>query len=390
MKLTKHYLLLTIITILASCTPEIEKGNTTDVFTEVYNPDNLNSQSFVIDNSINNFITGSNGSKLKINKGIFQDSSGKTVIGEIEINLIEALNPIDRILGNLTTTYQGKPLETGGMIFISASANDHKIVLREGKSIFVKMPTDSTLGDMSLFTGVLDSTVVKWVDPVKLQKEVDEKKVFSFEKTTNVIYNVVGFDFGKVKHPPGVDAEVSRIAWAGDGLKITKDSSFKIDKYTVRFYKNDTLQTWSQIYTTEKGKNSFAEDINTNYFFSVKKLGWANIDRLLSDPRTQEVELITSIENGDEFELVYVTLITQNMYLPGYQKKDGSYGFSHSDEEPQRLPVGESATILATAYKEDVPFFAIRKIVISEKLEESFLLAPTTKDGLKTQILEGI
>jgi hypothetical protein len=139
-----------------------------------------------------------------------------------------------------------------------------------------------------------------------------------------------------------------------------------------------------------KGENSFAEDRKTNYIFSIKKLGWANIDRLLEDPRTKEVELITSVENEKEFKFIYVTMITQKMYLPGYQKKDETFCFSHNDEEKQQLPVGETATILATAYKNDKPYFAIKKITITDKQTVAFKLEETTTEKLKAEMKEKI
>jgi len=74
------------------------------------------------------------------------------------------------------------------------------------------------------------------------------------------------------------------------------------------------------------------------------------------------------------------------MYIPGYQKKDNTFCFSHGDEEKQELPVGESATILATAYKNDRPYFAIKKIKIEKKLNVTFKLIETTKDKLKADL----
>lgn len=382
-------LLLSILILVASCNP-IDKGNKTDIFTKIFKTNNLITQTFTIDNNLNNLITGENGTILRINKDIFVDEKGNKIKGEIEIELIEALKPIDMVLGNLTTTFNGKPLETGGMLFINATSKGKKVFISSNNSIQVKMPTESKLAEMSLFEGVVDSSKIEWKKPEKIKEIQSKKDAISFEKTTNITYSVDGFFGDENSFPDVVNDEVSRIAWAGDGLKISKDSVFTIEKYKVRFYKNETLQTWNQTYNIEKGTNSYIEDQNTNYFFSIKKLGWANIDRLLNDPRTKEVELITNIENQSDFQLVYVTLITQRMYLPGYQKKDLSFCFSQNDEEKQKLPVGENATIIATAYKNNKPFYAIKKITITEKLEVSFKLIQTTTEKLKKELKEKI
>jgi len=384
-RVIKFFFVLTVF--ITSCNKD--KGNNTDVFTKVYSPDNLTTQIFSIDASIDNIITGTNGTKIRIPKSSFVDSTGQTILGTIEIKLKEALTKQEMVLGNLTTTFNGKPLETGGMIFVDASSNGKSLFIGENKSIQVALPTDSTLSGMSVFAGVQDSTGIEWKDPIALMKPIGDSSGMSmdlFEKTTNILYSVDGA-FDDVKgYPDTIVREVSRIAWEGDGLKITKDSVFKIGNYTVRFYKQNRLQKWNEVFTVEKGTNSFNEDKNAHYIFSLKKLGWANIDRLLEDPRTKEVELITSIENQSDFTFIYVTLVTQKMYLPGYQKQDNTFSFSHGDDEPQQLPVGETATIIATAYKNNKPYFAIQKITITDKQTITFKLIETTVEKLKADL----
>lgn len=383
--------LATMTILLTSCNnnpSSNDKENASDVFTKIYSIDNLNTQIFTIDNSIDNLITGASGTIIRINRNTFVDQDGKAISGKVEVKLIEALTPTDMVLGNLTTVFNGKPLETGGMLYINAKANNKEVSIASDKSVQIKMPTDSTLAGMSIFEGQPDSTGIKWGNPVKLAADKDSTSVITFEKTTNVKYSVDGFDINN--DPPKVRSEVGRICWEGDGLKIGADSVFKIDNYTVRFYKQKKLLTYSESFTNTKGENSFAEDRKTNYIFSIKKLGWANIDRLLEDPRTREVELITSIENEKDFRFIYVTLITQKMYLPGYQKKDETFCFSHNDEEKQQLPVGETATILATAYKNDKPYFAIKKITITDKQTVAFKLEETTTEKLKAELKEKI
>jgi hypothetical protein len=387
------FLALTAVFVLTSCgtdTPvNTDKENPSDVFTQIYTTDNLNTQTFTIDNNVDNIVTGNNGTIVRIYKNTFIDQDGKPASGKIEFKLIEALTPIDRVLGNLTTTFDNKPLETGGMIFLDATSGSKQLSIATDKSILIKMPTDSALTNMSVYEGQKDSAGIKWKNPLPIAQlnnsDSSNFDINAFEKTINMRYTVDGFEDAN-DAPQEIQSEVGRIAWEGDGLKISKDSSFKIGNYTIRFTKQKKLETWSQSYKIEKGTNSFSEDLKTNYIFSVKKLGWANIDRLLEDPRTTEVDFITSIENQNEFKYVYVTLITQQMYIPGYQKKDNSFCFSHGDEEKQQLPVGESATILATAYKNDKPYFAIKKIKIEKKLNVTFKLTETTKDKLKADL----
>lgn len=385
--MTRLIISLFIVTVfITSCNKD--KGNKTDVFTKVFSSNNLTTQTFSIDVSIDNIIKGTNGTKILIPKNSFVDSTGQPILGTVDIQLKEVFTKQEMILGNLTTTFNGKPLETGGMIFIDALSKGKSLLLADNKSIQVALPTDSTLNGMSLFSGIQDSSGINWANPIALNKpNIDSVGISMdiFEKTTNIMYSVDGIDNAK-NYPDSINNEVARIAWQGAGLKITKDSTFNIGDLTVHFYKQNRLQKWNEVFTSEKGTNSFNEDKNLSYIFSLKKLGWANIDRLLEDPRTKEVELITSIENQSDFKFIYVTLLTQKMYLPGYQKKDNTFCFSHNDDEPQQLPVGETATIIATAYKNDKPYFAIQKIKITDKQTVTFKLIETTMEKLKADL----
>jgi hypothetical protein len=391
------YISARIITILiglaiisSSCKSREESA--ADLFSNLYSVDNIPSQTFDIDPNIANNLRGTKGTKFYIPKNAFVDSLGHAVTERIEFQLKEAFSKQDMVLGNLTTVYNGSPLETAGMIYINAVAKNKQLFIDKNKGIKVVTPSAAKLSNMSLFQGQKDSLGMNWVNPMPLQNPVpavtDEEGALNIEKTTNVKYSVDGFDEGSRNYPDTVNREVSRIVWEGDGLKITKDSVFNIGRYTVRFYKQDSLQKFSQSFKFKKGSNSFLEDNNVNYIFTLKKLGWANIDRLLNDSRTKEVELITSIENQSEFKFIYVTLVTQRMYLPGYQKKDLTFCFSHDDEEKQRLPVGETATILATAYKNGRPYFALRKIKIADKETVSFKLVEISKEKLRQELEE--
>ena len=341
----KIFLFFFVLSIaLISCTQEKGKGNTTDVFTQLYSPAQLDVQTFTLDNAKGGTYTGREGTVLRISPNTFVDSTGKAVQGEVTLELKEVFTPIDWVWGNMTTTYQGKALETGGMIYLNATSGNVPLSIVSGKSISVAVPADAKLDGMSLFKGIIDSTGVKWESPEPINDpEPMLQRAESTILTTNIWYWVDGYDRPEFA-PKEVHEAVSEFAWAGEGIKLEKDTIIELGGKMVHLIVSDTISHTS-VEESTVGYNSFQEDPNTHYIFEVKSLGWANIDRLYDNPATREVKLITSIENNQDFKLVYVTLITESMYLPGYQKKDGTYSFSHDDQEPQSLPVGSPATI---------------------------------------------
>lgn len=397
----KKYSIFTILilSILWSCNNATDKESTDNkenkdaVFNDVYNDYNIESQTFTIDNSIDNIIEGDNGTKIRITKNTFVDQDGNLIEGQIEIELKEALTPIDMVMGNLTTTFNDQPLQSGGMIYLNATFDSNQLKIAENKTILTSVPSDTLLTDMSIFKGNRDSlNGMNWSDPEPIglpQAESDSipvQDMDAFEKSHNIKYSVDGF-MESLDQPQSVRDEVSRIAWEGAGLKITKDSTFKIGEYTVNFYKQNELTKWSQVFKIEKGTNSYVTDQNVYYIFKLKNLGWANIDRLYSDPRTEEVDLLASVSNESDFNFVYTTMVTQSMYLPGYQKKDESFSFTHGDYESTQLPIGEKATIIATACKDGKTYFGYQTIEIKKKQDVKIELKESSKNKIK-KILE--
>lgn len=80
----------------------------------------------------------------------------------------------------------------------------------------------------------------------------------------------------------------------------------------------------------------------------------------------------------------------RSMYLPGYKTKDETFSFTHGDYEKTKLPVGEKAIIIATAYKDNVPYIGIKDCVIEDNKTVEFTLTQTTKEKMTELIKEKI
>src|SRR4051794_26838624 len=74
------------------------------------NKDSLFSQSFQIDNSKDTLLHTANGALIKIAAGSFKQD-------KVALEVKEAYSIPQMILGGLTTSSDGKPLSSGGMIY---------------------------------------------------------------------------------------------------------------------------------------------------------------------------------------------------------------------------------------------------------------------------------
>ncbi len=358
--------LLALTTLLQSCNNDNEFTN--ELFTEVYSKDNLSTQTFKIDAQRDTILQSESGTILRIFKNTFVNGNGEMTVGPVEIEFKEALTIFDMVMSNLTTTTNGKMLQTGGMIYINAKSNGQPIAIGENNAIGILLPTDELVGGMQLFEGVEDSSRINWINPTPLLNDMIA------DDSTNDGVDTLDVQFVNQEAVNNSAQHELR------GLEVANvDNLEPIELNQEQIFVRE-------IQPQQQGFNFFRQDQNTSYIFAVKKLGWANIDRLLSDPRTKEVEFITIVDNHSSFKSIYVTMVTEQMFLPGYQMANETFSFTHFDSEKPKLPVGASATIMATAYKNDKPYFAFKKITISDRQTVQLKLTETTLEGLKKKL----
>lgn len=176
-----------------------------------------------------------------------------------------------------------------------------------------------------------------------------------------------------------------------------KKAAFEAEKIALENEKKALQNAADLIKSKEKKRNSkginlYSIDENVNYIFQQKMLGWANIDRFYKDKRIESINQVITIDEDFKKDNVYMILLfaQQNVLIRGYEKKDGTYGFSHNDAEPTNLPVGEEAIILATTYRNNIPYFAFQKIMVAPKQNINLSLKETTKLKLEAYLKENI
>ena len=102
--------------------------------------------------------------------------------------------------------------------------------------------------------------------------------------------------------------------------------------------------------------------------------------------------MIADVMNQEAFGYVFTSLILpeRNVYIPGYQRQDSTFGFTHNDLEPLVLPLGAEAILMATAYKDEKPYFKLKKFTISAEQTITFELLETTAEELKKMVEDAI
>ena len=152
------------------------------------------SQFFSVDSEQDNVIAGEYGTVIVLPQGCFKDAAGNIVDGTVKIELAESLTMDDMVLSNLTTTSNGNPLETDGMIYFNAVQDGEQLVINKDIPIHIEIPTRRKKPGMMAYKGIRDENGnMNWVDPEKLD---------NFLKTVDI--NSLDF------LPPGFQSEVDK------------------------------------------------------------------------------------------------------------------------------------------------------------------------------------
>ena len=117
----------------------------------------LAKQEFNINPEIDTILTTLHGSAIRIAAGSF--NSGDPV----KIVIKEAFTPAEILAAGLTTESHGRPLRSGGMIYINAASNDQPVELI--KPIKVSIPNPYYDSTMKIYKGVETDSSINWVEP---------------------------------------------------------------------------------------------------------------------------------------------------------------------------------------------------------------------------------
>jgi hypothetical protein len=143
----KYYLLIPLIVII-SCQSSPKR---------ILNTNNLKSQFFQISSTKDTVLKTLHGTLLIIKKKSF-----KTTLENISIELKEAFTPAEILAAGLTTTSNDMPLQSDGMFYFKASADNEELEFK--LPISISIPTKEVKDSMKVFTGITqDVGTINWV-----------------------------------------------------------------------------------------------------------------------------------------------------------------------------------------------------------------------------------
>lgn len=169
----------------------------------------LPNETFSINTNEESVIETQNGTIIAIPKNAFVDEHNNPIQGQVDFKITEAFNPLDIMKAGLSTTSDGKLLETAGMFNLEASQEGKKIKISPNKQLVFDVPTKEKNLNMLVFDGeYAEDGTINWINP---------KKMDNYLKTVDIF--TLNF------YPPKFEKKLSDLGFRNLSKKV-KDSIF--------------------------------------------------------------------------------------------------------------------------------------------------------------------
>jgi len=181
-------------------------------------------QLFTIATKKDTIIETQNGIVFLIPKNTFVDSTQNVVNGNIQVEIKEAVDSHTIMTSGLSTLFDDKPLETGGMFFIEAKKDGEKLQIHPDKEVTADIPTQDYKEGMQLFDGEkAEDGTINWTNPKSLDnKKFTDSLYYSFStmntaKTEQFSDKIISLNYA-------LDIEIVRDTIVTDAIIVPMDS----------------------------------------------------------------------------------------------------------------------------------------------------------------------
>lgn len=264
-------------------------------------------------------ITGAKGTKVKLPRNLFG-----TYKGEVEMNLVECYDVISMLNLNLSTyTLDGKPLETGGMIFVNFLDS-----------------LGQQLKPISHYS-------------VHFSNNVDNRMKLFYSRRKNLVA------------PPKWELDVFK----SDTKKVKKEDDFRWFGVTTE---GDTIHYDQYIEVVENIKS-------TGIFFDTKEIGWLNCDRFLKFDNT--VSQILLLDKKKKSLNYFILLKNYKTISLGHLNRDGNIIFNPIPKDENVVLVGVNFN------DDIVDFTINRISISEEPFQDKQIIQRLSTSDFKTRLM---
>ena len=337
-------------------------------------------------------VSGKEGTKIWIKKDLFENYTN----GKITFELKEFYSKEDMILNGLSTiTDKDELLESSGMFYINFKEEGKQLKIKNGKSYKVEIP-NKPLADSNIYYNDNDS-IFKW------ELEKNQLKVLFPDILKNHAFGIsVGKD-GAGGFFKETILDSLKIAQKIDSLKLMQILK-KVENELKEINKNNQIEVVDELnhnlkqdkyrdindnerLTKEekekriKNRDAFFSSMSEISNFTLDKLGWINIDRILDYEKLKKITIKNNDKLLDSDYVIFYNYLGKKSLINHYL-----YNFNSDYVYPELRIKGKIKVIIYTNNEEKI-FYDKFYIDKNSNTEFSLNLKETTLDKLKQELI---
>jgi len=374
--------------------------------------------------------------KIKANSFV-NEKTGNPVTGTVSVLVNEYYTIEDILSANLSTSSNGKLLETGGMIYIAASSNGENCILKKGEKIDIGFASQIEKEKLQLFSGGWNKNEINWqlvpnsfptknATEEEIYTEADRMPAFPGGETKLKQFFKRNIEYPKEDVETGMQGTVvMNLVVMKDGslndIKIIKGVSPYINVEALRVIKkspnwlpgkirgkpvnvkqavsipfflgeeramvdssfgegntNDKAykEKFEKIFKDKPVDDATVTDVS-KYLFSTSQLGWINCDRFSEERKSRLVQYNVLLADAKEATIKIV--FHKMASIMSGEQKGNVYNFTG-------VPSGKKITIVALKYHNSKRYLAIKETETSKMAEKGLVFEPVTMAKLKEEI----
>lgn len=315
-------------------------------------------QTFQIDPRKDNRLVGEKGTVLNIPANTLA-LGNNSVPSTMTVELKEVYGGGSIVNANLHTASGGRMLETGGTIHLNAHCNGSKAKVATGEKIDLEFPNggaEKTEG-MQLFNGRADRKGnFDWVPKVT-------RNVVSESRSREEFY---------VNDVQVSKEEYERTIREWEERKLAREQAAKERELEL------ARQAEEHAKQLEKEKSSQDAEVGLNaYLMSTSELGWINCDRFYDVEEKTDIIVMVDTALRPSVRMVFTDI--KSVLNGQYDASVGGVRFSG-------IPVGKTVQLVGYSIKNDVPYMANTKVMVSSDLKKDLNLMQTTKKQMELEL----
>ena len=332
----KNNFILFFVLLIAGCST---KKNHLDLQEEF----GTSRQVFIIHANRDTVLTGEQGTRIRIPAGIIPGNYSSQ--DTLKLLLSEYYSLSGMVLAGLSTTSNGRLIETNGMINIEMQVNSKRIDTLK-RALDITFRNSEKLAGYSVFNGIISDHGINWAPD-------------TITKNYYIYYNILLTGIKTDEDKGFISAKRDSLQWKNKYTKVDTIVTFEKSGDTIPyclFFNLDSLT--SGPYPTP--------------IFRISSLGWINCDRFLEDSILTDIRVISNMKKASYF-LVFsdISSIVENSIESGFSN----------------VPVGRTVTLIGINKTRNQWFFGISKNLEIKKNGEIRLdLKETKKEEIEQQI----